>query len=98
MLKCADCEFEVSKVKHLENHINAEHLNEKRFSCNLCDFQSFYSQRVKSHILFEHEGSTKAQMKTLECSDGYKKSNNLLETFSGIIGLFMKHTETQDSL
>ena len=69
VLKCADCEFEATNVKHLENHINSEHLNEKRFSCNLCDFQSFYSQSVKSHISYKHKGSTTAQMKTLECSD-----------------------------
>ena len=40
VLCCTECEFEATKVKLLENHINAEHLNEKRFSCNSCDFQS----------------------------------------------------------
>ena len=69
VLCCTECEFEATKVKLLENHINAEHLNEKRFSCNSCDFQSFYAKRVKSHIFYKHKGSTTAQMKTLECTD-----------------------------
>ena len=69
VLKCADCEFEAIKTKHLENHMNADHLNKKRFSCNTCEFQSFYSQRIKSHIILKHKGSPLAQMKTLECSD-----------------------------
>ena len=69
VLKCADCEFEAIKTRQLENHMNAEHLNKKRFSCNTCEFQSFFSQKVKSHITLKHQGSTLAQMKTLECSD-----------------------------
>ena len=68
VLSCTECGFEATQIIHLENHINAGHLNEKRFACTSCDFQSFFSQSVKSHIISKHKGSTAAQRKTLECS------------------------------
>ena len=63
VLTCTICEFETEKNQSLQHHINAQHLNQKRFSCNSCDFKSYYKQHVQTHIISKHKGSRSAEMK-----------------------------------
>ena len=66
------------------NHMKNEHPNQKLFHCNHCSFKCNWLYNLRSHKKLEHKIEK-------------NKSDDLFATFSGIIGLFMKHTETQES-
>ena len=66
------------------SHMNTEHPNQKLFHCNHCSFKCNWLYNLRRHKKGEHK-------------IGKNKSDDLFATFSGIIGLFMKHTETQES-
>ena len=55
IIHCESCEFETLRTKSLVDHTNAQHLNQKRFSCSECGFKSYYDQHVKTHIKSKHE-------------------------------------------
>ena len=69
VLTCTTCEFETENKQYLQHHTNAQHLNQKRFSCNSCDFKSYYKLCVKTHISSKHEGFSSAKLKKIDCSD-----------------------------
>ena len=69
VLTCKTCEFETMKSNSLKDHINAQHLNQKRFSCNLCDFKSYYAQHVETHIKSRHKESKQAKLTKMDCSN-----------------------------
>ena len=69
VLTCKTCEFETMKSNSLKHHINAQHLNQKRFSCNLCDFKSYYAQHVETHIKSRHKESKQAKLTKMDCSN-----------------------------
>ena len=85
--ECNFCDLRLPTTTHrvVVNHMKTSHPNQKLFHCNRCSFKCNWLYNLRSHKKLEHK---------IEA----KKSDNLLATFSGIIGLFMKHTETQDSL
>ena len=86
--ECNFCDLRLTtKTTHrvVVNHMKTHHPDQKLFHCNRCSFKCNWLYNLRSHKKVEHK---------IEA----KKSDNLLETFSGIIGLFMKHAETQDSL
>ena len=107
-LTCGDC------ISNREDHKCQEDDPEtKNFECNFCDLRltKTTTHRVVVNHMKTHHPDQKLyhcnhcsfkcnlrSQKKLEHKIEAKKINNLLETFSGIIGLFMKHTETQDSL
>ena len=67
VLSCTSCEFETRKSQCLRNHINAQHLNQKRYSCPSCDFKSYHTQSVEVHIRSRHKESNPVNMtKTTE--------------------------------
>ena len=68
VLTCTKCEYETKKIMCMTRHKNAQHINEKRFSCNLCGFKSFYKHHVKQHIRHNHK-ETKATVRKLKCPE-----------------------------
>ena len=68
VLVCNSCEFETMRLQCLINHKRAQHLNEKRFSCNTCNFKSYYDLCVKGHINSNHKESNTAKSLNLACA------------------------------
>ena len=86
--ECNFCDLRLTTTtthRVVVNHMKTHHADQKLFHCNRCSFKCNWLYNLRSHKKVDHK---------IEAN----KSDNLLETFSGIIGLFMKHTETQDSL
>ena len=53
--QCGECHFSSDTELNLRNHIiDNVHRNVLRFSCNVCDFKSFYKNYVKRHVLKVH--------------------------------------------
>ena len=69
IIHCESCEFETLRAKSLKDHTNAQHLNQKRFSCSECGFKSYYDQHVQSHIASKHKGSKEAKVLKVDCSN-----------------------------
>ena len=54
--QCEECHFCSNSELNLRNHIfDNVHRNVLRFSCNVCDFKSFYKNYVKRHVLKVHD-------------------------------------------
>ena len=69
ILFCPHCEFGTKVAQSLKNHINAQHEDQKRYSCNLCSFRSYYRHHVKSHIANNHQGSELPKVKKIGCTN-----------------------------
>ena len=48
-LSCDACDYKSSKRRKMQDHILAVHLRTVRYSCNLCNYKSFYFDNVKKH-------------------------------------------------
>ena len=72
VLTCAKCEYETKKKMCMTRHKNAQHANEKRFACNLCDFKSFYKHHVKQHITHNHKDTKTTEVRKLKCPECQK--------------------------
>ena len=74
ILTCSNCEFETMTLKYMENHKSERHLNEKRYNCSECDFQSFYRHTIRSHMKTNHRdsGGEVIRIKCQKCRFGTK--------------------------
>ena len=81
---CNYCKFELtaSSQEVIVSHMKTFHSEEKLFHCNNCSYRCNWQYNLRSHKKTEH--------KPVGNKDG-----SLEATFSGIIGLFMKHVETK---
>ena len=82
--KCSQCSHTATTLPLLRLHMHS-HTGERPYVCELCGESYRRPSNLRRHKKLEHK-------------IGKNKSDDLFATFSGIIGLFMKHTETQDSL
>ena len=62
-IPCAHCEHKAKNDEHLKRHVDAVHLNLKRFVCNSCDYKSYFENSVMIHIKSQHKdlNSVKSQ-------------------------------------
>jgi uncharacterized C2H2 Zn-finger protein len=54
--ECSECGFKTVRRSDLTKHINQTHLTQVlKFSCDLCDFQTKWRNRIKSHKVSVHK-------------------------------------------
>ena len=81
--ECNYCNLKLTTSQGaIVSHMKAFHPEEKLFHCNNCSYRCNWLYNLKIHKTTEHK-----RVGT--------KDNSLEATFSGIIGLFMRHTETK---
>ena len=66
---CPHCKFGTSFAQSLKHHINSQHKDQKRYSCNLCSFRSYCRHHVKSHGVFNHQGPELPKVKKIGCTN-----------------------------
>ena len=64
---CIECDYSTNFPKNLYVHKQAKHQNLVKFSCNLCEYKSYYRQCVSSHITYNHKEIT-AKILKIDCS------------------------------
>ena len=69
ILFCPHCAFGIKVAQSLKNHINAQHEDQKRYSCNLCSFRSYYRHHVKSQCAYNHQGPELRKVKKICCTN-----------------------------
>ena len=77
VLTCTQCEYETKKIMCMTRHKNAQHANEKRFSCNLCGFKSFYKHHVKQHVKHNHKETKGTGVQKLKCPACRKDTSHI---------------------
>ena len=66
--KCPECDFKTAHNQHLNNHIKSIHRGEKRFSCNICEYTSFYKHLVAQHQKHQHrDRQQETKIKRIGC-------------------------------
>ena len=56
---CDACDHKSSKSRYMQIHISAVHLNEVKYSCNICNYKSFYFVNGKKHLRTHKDISAK---------------------------------------
>ena len=65
--RCVECSYSAPASKTVRRHTATIHYKETNYSCSGCDFQSYTSFPVKTHISKAHEGLD-YKVLTLDCS------------------------------
>ena len=80
---CNHCNLKLTTSQNgIVSHMKSFHPEEKLFHCNNCSYRCNWLYNLRTHKKTEHKREE-------------KKEDSLEATFSGIIGLFMKHAETK---
>ena len=81
--ECNYCNLKLTTSQNvIVSHMKSFHPEEKLFHCNNCSYRCNWLYNLRTHKKSEH---TREE----------KKQESLEATFSGIIGLFMKHAESK---
>ena len=81
---CKYCNLKlITSQEVIVSHMKTFHPAEKLFNCINCSFRCNWLYNLKTHKKTEHERAE-------------NKDDSLEATFSGIIGLFIKHAETKE--
>ena len=61
--KCELCDVQCSLQNDLTVHINAVHLGQKNFKCDVCDYKTGWPETLRKHKKLQCQTKTKNQMK-----------------------------------
>ena len=73
----ADCDYSAKSKQSLKFHMDAVHLGILKFSCNACEYKSYYKHNVKKHQELTHEDEKTRVLKIgcLECMEDIEHSH-----------------------
>ena len=66
VITCPECEFQTLSPSLAEKHNRSKHLQENKYYCDMCGFQSLYRHHIRQHI-GRHKG-TNARVKSNHCT------------------------------
>ena len=64
---CTECGYQTLDPNSMKRHNRSNHLQEKKYYCDICGIKSFYRKQVRNHIKILHN-KTNGRVKSIDCT------------------------------
>ena len=76
---CDACDHKSSQSRYMQKHISAVHLKEVKYSCNTCNYKSFYGENATKHLRIHKDvGAKLLSIKCKQCQTQVIHDKNAL--------------------